>query len=256
MIHARAEAAQKIAREVGEMLLHHGKLKIHTKADNDFVTEMDVKSENMIREALLSQFPEDEFFGEEGGGASNSQGRWIVDPIDGTQSFMRGHHGYAISIAYERNKELMVGCIYMPDNDEMFVAIRGEGATLNGEPIHVSEIANPRQAIAHLGYGHRVTEDRRRTMALLPDLFDRISDIRRFGSAAYALCCVACGRSEIFFELGLHIYDIAAGLVIVEEAGGKCTGWPGEEDCKVTGNVLVTNNLLHDFMIERLESKK
>lgn len=252
-LHVRAEAASRIAREVGEMLLHHGKLKVRSKADNDFVTEMDVKSENMIREALLGQFPEDEFFGEESGGASVSRGRWIVDPIDGTQSFMRGHHGYSISIAYELNGELVIGCIYMPDNDELFLAIRGEGATMNGQPIHVSDIDDPHQAIAHLGYGHRVVEDRRRTMAILPGLFDRISDIRRFGSAAYALCCVACGRSEIFFELGLHIYDIAAGLVIVEEAGGKCTGWPGEDDCRVTGNVLITNGLVHDFMEEQLK---
>ncbi len=251
-LHERAEAAQKIAREAGEMLRHHGKLKVRAKADNDFVTEMDVKSENMIRTALLAQFPEDEFFGEESGGASVSRGRWIVDPIDGTHSFLRGHHGWSISIAYEHDGELVIGCVYAPEYDEMYLAVRGEGATLNGEPIHVSDIADPHQAIAHLGYGHRVTEDRHRTVALLPELFERISDIRRFGSAAYALCCVACGRSDIFFELGLHIYDIAAGIVIVEEAGGRCTGWPNEDDCRITGNILATNALVHDFMTEQL----
>lgn len=251
-IHARAEAAQKIAREVGEMLRHHGKLSIRAKADNDFVTEMDVRSENMIREALLGQFPEDEFFGEEGGGASVSRGRWIVDPIDGTQSFMRGHHGWCISIAYERDGQLEMGCVYIPDNDEMFAAIRGEGATLNGEPIHVSDIHDPREAIAHIGFGHRVPEHLERTLALFPNIIRKISDVRRPGSAACDLCHVACGRSEIFMELGLHIYDIAAGVVIVEEAGGRCTGWPGEEDCKVTGNILATNGHLHDFMLGQL----
>lgn len=251
-IHARAETAQKIAREVGEMLRHHGKLSIRAKADNDFVTEMDVRSENMIREALLAQFPEDEFFGEEGGGASVSRGRWIVDPIDGTQSFMRGHHGWCISIAYECDGQLEMGCVYIPDNDEMFVAIRGEGAALNGEPIHVSDIQNPREAIAHIGFGHRVPEHLERTLALFPSIIRKISDVRRPGSAACDLCHVACGRSEIFMELGLHIYDIAAGVVIVEEAGGKCTGWPGEEDCKATGNVLATNGHLHDFMLRQL----
>ena len=253
-IQSRADAAQKIAREAGEMLRHHGKIKIREKAANDFVTEMDVRSETMIREALLGQFPEDEFFGEEGGGARVSKGRWIVDPIDGTQSFMRGHHGYCISIAYEHEGALVLGCVYAPDTDEMFLAIRGEGATLNGQPIHVSDIADPAQALAHLGYGHRVTADRKRTMLLLPDLFDKISDIRRFGSAAYALCCVACGRSEIFFELGLKIYDIAAGIVIVEEAGGRIGGWLPDEDCRLTGNILATNTLLHDFMLEQLNA--
>ena len=255
-IHARAEAAQRIAREVGGMLQQHGQLRIRAKAENDFVTEMDVKSERMIREALLAQFPEDEFFGEESGGASVSRGRWIVDPIDGTQNFMRGHHGWCISIAYEHDGRLLLGCVYMPDNDELFLAVRGEGATLNGEPIHVSDILDPRMALAHFGYGHRVVEDRRRTMALLPDLFDHISDIRRFGSAAYAMCCVACGRSEIFFELGLHIYDIAAGIVIVEEAGGKVTGWPGEANCEITGNTLATNGALHAFMEKQLGIEK
>ena len=170
-IHARAEAAQAVARKVGQMLRHHGKLQVRAKADNDFVTEMDTKSEECIRGELLSRFPEDAFFGEEG------------------------------------------------------------------------------------GYGHRVTADRERTMRLLPELFERISDIRRYGSAAYALCCVACGRSEIFFELGLHIYDIAAGIVILEEAGGRATGWIPGEDCKVTGNILATNGHLHDFMVEQLNPR-
>ena len=253
-IQSRAEAAQKIAREAGEMLRHHGKIKIREKAANDFVTEMDVRSETMIREALLGHFPEDEFFGEEGGGARVSRGRWIVDPIDGTQSFMRGHHGYCISIAYECEGELVLGCIYVPDTDEMFLAVRGQGATLNGQPIHVSDIANPAQALAHLGYGHRVPADRERTMRLLPGLFAQISDIRRYGSAAYALCCVACGRSEIFFELGLKIYDIAAGIVIVGEAGGRISGWSADEDCRQTGNILATNSQLHGFMLNQLNA--
>ena len=155
-------------------------------------------------------------------------------------------------IAYEYEGELVMGCVYMPDNDEMFVAVRGEGATMNGQPIHVSDISDPREAIVHFGYGHRVEEDRRRMMKLLPGLLDNISDLRRFGSAAYAICCVACGRSEIFFERSLHLYDIAGGLVVLEEAGGKSSGWPNEESHLITGNVLLTNGLLHDFMLEQI----
>jgi len=252
-IRIRAEAAQKAARQAGEMLRNHGKLSIRTKADNDFVTEMDVKSENMIREALLGQFPEDEFFGEESGGSCVSSGRWIVDPIDGTQSFMRGQHGWCISIAYEQNDELVMGCVYMPASDEMFVGIRGEGATLNGEPIHVSDITNPREAIAHLGFGHRVPANLDRTLALFPNLMRQISDVRRPGSAACDLCCIACGRADMGFELGLFIYDIAAGVVILEEAGGKVTGWTEDEDCRITGNVAASNGHLHDFLLKNLK---
>lgn len=252
-IHARAEAAERIARKAGEMLLHHGKLKVRAKADNDFVTEMDVKSENMIREALIGQFPEDEFFGEEGGGASVSKGRWIVDPIDGTQSFMRGQHGYGISIAYEFEGELVMGCFYMPSLDEMFLAVRGEGATLNGEPIHVSDINNPREGILHLGFGHRVPEDLAHTLRLFPDIIRQISDVRRPGSAACDLCYIACGRADMSFELGLHIYDVAAGAVILTEAGGKISGWLPGEDFKVTGNVVASNGRLHDFIVAQLQ---
>ena len=157
-------------------------------------------------------------------------------------------------LAYECEGELVLGCIYVPDTDEMFLAVRGQGATLNGQPIHVSDIANPAQALAHLGYGHRVPADRERTMRLLPGLFAQISDIRRYGSAAYALCCVACGRSEIFFELGLKIYDIAAGIVIVGEAGGRISGWSADEDCRQTGNILATNSQLHGFMLNQLNA--
>lgn len=254
-LHARASAAEKIAREVGEMLRHHGKLRITEKADNDFVTEMDLKSETMIREALLGEFPEDGFWGEESGNSCHSDGRWIVDPIDGTQSFMRGHHGYAISIGYEYKGELVMGCVYIPDTDEMFAAIRGEGATLNGEPIHVSDISDPHHAIAHLGYGHRDKNNRERTLRLLPPILDTISDVRRFGSAAYALCSVACGRSEAFFELGLHLYDNAAGAVIVEEAGGRVTEWNLTDDYRLTGNILATNGHIHLYMLDALREK-
>lgn len=252
-IRMRANAAEKIAREAGEMLRHHGKLQVRTKADNDFVTEMDVKSESMIREYLLAQFPEDEFFGEESGGAKVSKGRWIVDPIDGTQSFMRGQHGYGISIAYEYEGDLVLGCFYMPATDEMFLAVRGEGATLNGEPIRVSDISNPRQAIAHVGFGHRVPENLKRTLNLFPDIMRQISDVRRPGSAACDLCYIACGRADISFELGLFIYDVAAGAVILEEAGGKITGWLPGEDFKTTGNVAASNGILHDFLLKQLQ---
>jgi len=251
-IHARAKAAEIVARKAGEMLLNTDKFEVRIKGANDFVTEMDVRSETMIREALLGEFPEDGFYGEESGATAATAGRWVVDPIDGTQSFMRGHHGYTISIAYEYKGELVFGCVYYPDCDEMFTAIRGEGAFMNGKPIHVSDISNPREAIIHFGYGHRVAEDREIMMKIFPHLLANISDVRRYGSAAYALCCVACGRSEAFFERSLNLYDIAGGMVVLEEAGGKSSGWPNEGHCLETGNVVFTNGHIHGFMMQQL----
>ena len=252
-LQARMIAAEKTAREAGEMLRHHGTLRITEKADNDFVTDLDLKSETLIRERLLSQFPEDGFYSEESGGTQDVRGRWIVDPIDGTQSFLRGHHGWGVSIAYELEGEMVIGCVYIPDMDEMFLAVRGQGATLNGQPIHVSQISDPHHAILHFGYGHRIQASFERFVSHIPGLFSKISDVRRYGSAAYAICLVACGRSEAFAELNLFIYDIAAGKVILEEAGGKMTGWMGEQDAVITGNVIATNGLLHEFFLTELQ---
>ena len=242
----KAALAEKTARAAGAMLETHGGFHIMKKSENDFVTEMDFKSEALIREALLTVCPEDQFFGEETGGADRAVGRWIVDPIDGTANFMRGQRLYTISIAYEHEGELVVGCVYCPGTDELFLAVRGQGATCNGRPIHVSDTAALRSALVNIGLGHRVPANLTRTMRVFPRLMASVSDIRRTGTAAYDLCCVAAGRSEAFVELGLSLYDYAAGYVIVNEAGGRFTGWTPDEDAVATGNLLVTNGALHE----------
>ncbi len=241
----KARLAEKAARVAGEMLEHHGKLHIRRKAENDFVTEMDVKSENLIRDILLTACPEDAFFGEEGGGATQAAGRWVVDPIDGTANFMRGQRLYTISIAYEHEGELVVGCVYCPGTDEMFIGVRNEGATLNGAPIHVSAIGELRDAIVHIGFGHRNPEILAETEPILFPLLRAISDLRRSGTAAYDLCTVACGRAEAFIEQGLSLYDYAAGYVILTEAGGRLDSWHPWLDPIRTGALLAGNGLLN-----------
>ena len=237
----KANLAEKTARAAGEMLEHHGALHVTRKSENDFVTEMDLKSENMIRELLLTACPEDEFFGEESGGATKAAGRWVVDPIDGTANFMRGERLYTISIAYEHEGELVVGCVYCPGTDEMFVGVRGEGATCNGKPIHVSDIDILRDAIVHLGFGHRNPDILAETEPVLFPLLRTVSDLRRSGSAAYDLCNVAAGRAEAFIEQGLSLYDYAAGWVILTEAGGRMDGWHPWQDPIQTGCLLAGN---------------
>lgn len=202
---------------------------------------MDVKSENLIRDILLTACPGDAFFGEEGGGATEAAGRWIVDPIDGTANFMRGERLYTISIAYECEGKLVLGCVYCPATDEMFVGVRGEGATLNGRPIRVSEIARLRDAIVHIGFGHRSPEYLAETEPILFPLLRAVSDLRRSGTAAYDLCTVAAGRAEAFIEQGLNIYDYAAGYVILTEAGGRMDGWHPWQDPIATGCLLAGN---------------
>ena len=242
----KALQAERAARAAGAMLEHHGAFRIERKAENDFVTEMDRKSELSIREALLSECPEDGFFGEEFGGAAARKGRWIVDPIDGTANFMRGQRLYTISIAYEYEGTLSAGCVYCPGTDELFLAARGHGATCNGQPIHVSGVSRLRDAIVHIGFGHRDPEVLKETEPILFPLLRSISDLRRSGTAAYDLCCVASGRADAFLELGINLYDYGAGYVILTEAGGRFTGWLDGEDGLASGNPLATNGVIHE----------
>ncbi len=246
----KAALAERAARASGEMLEHHGAFKVRRKSENDFVTEMAYKSEALIRDMLLSACPEDQFFGEESGGPERAIGRWIVDPIDGTANFMRGQRLYTISIAYEHEGILQVGCVFSPCTDELFLAVRGQGATLNGRPIHVSDTAVLSDAIVHLGFGVRNPANRERTLAVFPALLRSVSDVRRSGSAAYDLCCVASGRADAFLELGINLYDYGAGCVILTEAGGAFTGWNDGEDGLASGNPLATNGRIHEALRE------
>lgn len=243
----KAKLAERAARASGEMLEHHGAFRVARKAENDFVTEMDYRSEALIRDTLLTACPEDQFFGEESGGATETTGRWVVDPIDGTANYMRGHRLYTISIAYEKDGEYVIGCVYCPGTDELFLAVRGHGATLNGDPIHVSDTPLS-DAIVHLGFGHRIPENRARTLNAFPAIMRSVSDVRRSGTAAYDLCCVAAGRSDAFIELGLSQYDYAAGYVILTEAGGRFTGWEQDEDGIESGNLLTSNGVVHEAL--------
>lgn len=244
----KAILAEKTAREAGEMLLKNRVFSVRRKAAHDFVTEMDVKSEILIRERLLSACPEDAFFGEEGGGSNKAKGRWIVDPIDGTTNFIKDIPLYTVSIAYEQDGKLAIGCVYAPGLDEMYLAVRGKGATRNGEKIAVSDVSDPEEAVFGMSFAHRLQGSHNEMIGVLDRICGRVNDLRRLGSAAFDLCCVACGRTEGFFELGLHLYDIAAGVVILEEAGGVATGWSDAEDVLETGNVCATNGRVQAFL--------
>lgn len=248
----KAALAERAARASGEMLEHHGAFKVRRKSENDFVTEMDYASERLIRETLLSACPEDAFFGEETGGAQRAHGRWIVDPIDGTANFMRGYRLYTISIAYEQEGQLMAGCVYCPGTGELFLGVRGRGATLNGRPIHASATSVLSDALVCAGFGHRDPAVMRRTLSILPGVLTSVSDLRRSGTCAYDLCCVADGRCDGYFERALSYYDYAAGYVILTEAGGRFTGWDAGEDALATGNLLATNGVLHEALREKL----
>ena len=248
----KANLAAEVAREAGNFIRSNRQFNIHRKSEHDFVTEMDVASEKLIRERLLTACPEDEFFGEEGGGATNAKGRWIVDPIDGTGNYIKDIPLYAISIAYEYEGKLVIGCVYAPALDEMYLAVRGHGATCNGQPIHVSGETDPNASYFSMSFAARIPSAYKQMVDTIERMIGSCADMRRMGSAAIDLCFTAIGRVEGFFELGLFIYDIAAGIVILEEAGGKVTGWYENENVLETGNICATNGHVHEYLLGKL----
>lgn len=241
--------AERAARTAGEMLLKYHDLHVDKKARNDFVTDADRASEELIRSILLSECPEDGFYGEEGGvsGAQN-EGMWVVDPIDGTTNFIHRLHPYAISIGYMKNNEPVAAAVYAPLTDEMFTAFKGGGAFRNGESIHVSDVTDPQMCILGMSFAHRNADYAAHMFKIIPKLAMKINDMRRLGSAAYDLCCVACGKYDAFIELNLLLYDICAGVLIAREAGAVTDGWYEPGDCLKTGNTLACTPGLYDWL--------
>ncbi|MDO4740346.1 MAG: inositol monophosphatase family protein [Eubacteriales bacterium] len=251
----RLAAAQSAARKAGEYLLSRPSFSVMHKLANDYVTEADQTSESIIRSELLSRFPDDGFFGEESGESAGAGGRWIVDPIDGTANFICDLPLYTISIAYEEAGEIVVGCVFCPRLDEMYTAVKGQGAFLNGEPIRPSQKTVLRDAIVGMSFAARYEDAKARMLPLLPALLRGVSDLRRLGSAALDLCLVACGRYDAFLELHLFLYDIAAGMLIAREAGAVVSGWPGDElPLRESGNTFACCPALYPALYELIAS--
>ncbi len=250
----RMELAKRAAREAGQMLLQYEEIHVDKKARNDYVTDADRASENLIRKILLDACPDDGFYGEEGGKTGeDKQGMWVVDPIDGTTNFIHRLHPYTISIAYMVNRQPVAACVYAPVTDEMFSACLGGGAFLNDTPIRASDITDPKLLILGMSFAHRNPKYAERMFELIPRLCAKINDMRRLGSAAYDLCMVACGRYDAFIELNLLLYDIAAGALIAKEAGAVISGWYEDRDPFETGHILASAPGVFEWLREEVE---
>jgi len=247
-----------IAREAGALLLpyFHQGLKIEYKGDADLVTAADRASEKLIRERISQQFPSHDVLGEEQG--LNDQGgdyRWYVDPLDGTTNFAHGYPVFCVSMALEHRGQdqprRIAGVVYDPTRDELFSAEQGRGAHLNGTAIHVSKVAQLKECLVATGFpSHK--RHKNPNIHFYHQITLRTHGVRRAGSAALDLCNVACGRFDGFWEFNLNPWDTAAGVLIVEEAGGKVSRFNGsafELDSRETlaSNGLVHDGLLHEF---------
>lgn len=239
--------AGEIAREAGALINDFGRQRIgfELKGEHDLVTAADRASEKLIVAALTKAFPGHSVVAEEGGGQDrSSEYCWYVDPLDGTTNFAHGFPVYNVSIGLEKNGELIAGVVYDPTRDEMFSAERGAGAYLNSERIHVSKCPVLEESLVATGF-----PSRRRHQNVNVHFYYQLAmlthGVRRAGAAAIDLCYVACGRLDAFWEFGLNPWDMAAGVVILEEAGGRSTdmaGGPAHVRCP---HLLTSNGVLH-----------
>ena len=253
--------AMQMARDAGRILLERqGRaLQVSNKGDIDLVTEGDLAAEKLIIERIRSYYPRHAILAEESGasegslsGAVKSEWKWIIDPLDGTTNYAHGYPCFCVSIAAERAGKVDIGVIYNPTLDEMFAAERGQGATLNDRTIRVSEIEDLNSAMLCTGFPYDVRE-RPDFARHFTNFTMRAQAVRRDGSAALDLANIACGRFDGFWEDGLNPWDIAAGVLLIEEAGGLVTDFKSAALDIYTPKVLASNGLVHEAMIKVLE---
>ncbi len=209
-----------------------GRAEVRKKGPADLVTQADFASQEAVRKTVLGAFPEHCLLGEEklpdADAAPRAEYRWIVDPIDGTTNYVHGVPHYCISLALERQGELLVGAVYDPVQDECFTAALGHGARLNGQPIHVSAVTELSEGLAAVGFPPNVPPDSPDLLVFL-EMLRRCQAIRRTGSSALNLCYLAAGRYDLFWSYGTKIWDVAAGVLILREAGGQIVSPTGGE---------------------------
>ena len=230
-------------------------LQVHKKGAIDLVTEADLAVEHDIRARVERHFPDHVFLGEEAahlGPAADSPFRWIVDPIDGTTNFVHGLPLFCVSIALQIEGRVEIGVVYAPVGNELFTAERGQGTRLNGVPIHVTRETSMIDALLVTGFPPQATDAHGEQLAIFGELMSRARAVRRLGSAALDLAYVAAGRFDAFWERSLHAWDVAAGTLLVEEAGGRVTTFGGDSFDPFGGQILASNGALHSQLVDIL----
>lgn len=251
MVKAARKAARGLKRDFGEV----ENLQVSLKGPGNFVSAADRRAEQTLREELALARPGYGFIGEEGGkreGADKTH-TWIVDPLDGTTNFLHGIPQFAISIALEREGAIVAGLVYNPITDEMFLAERGKGAFLNDRRLRVAARRRLADALIACGLPHLGRGDLDLFRKEFSAVQERVAGLRRFGSAALDLACVAAGRYDAYWERNLSPWDVAAGLILVREAGGFVTDLDGGDAVFAKGHIIAGNETMHQDLLRILK---
>ena len=247
------KASRSLIRDFGEL----ENLQVSSKGPGDFVSSADKRTEKTIIEELQKAHPEYGIITEETGiiNKSNIKNRWIIDPIDGTMNFLNGIPQFAISIAYEENNEIICGVIFNPITNEMFCAEKGNGAYLNNTRIRVSNKKKLKDALLVTGGPKGASKIKNKIYSEYINISNNVSNIRKFGSAALDMAYVACGRFDGYWQRELNYWDIAAGVIILREAGGFIDFFEDDINYPLKKNVLASNSNIHQELKELINKK-
>lgn len=253
------DVAIEAAREAGA--LQKGRLgdvhKVEFKGELNPVTEIDRACEDLITKKIGAAFPSHDILAEEGGGTRrDSEYKWIIDPLDGTVNYTHGYPLFCVSIALEKNGKIVLGVIYEPNRDELFCAEERGGATLNGKKIQVSKTTELGKSLLCTGFAYNVKKVVRNNLAHFRQMILSTQAVRRDGVAAVDLCYVACGRFDGFWELNLFPWDVAAGSLIVTEAGGTLSDFSGKPFSVYAKEIVASNGRVHSEMTTVLASSE
>ncbi|NGP53908.1 inositol monophosphatase family protein [Thioalkalivibrio sp. XN8] len=257
-MHPLLNIGVRAARRAGDLIVRHinqlDAIKVDTKGRNDFVSEVDRMAEDDIIQTVRRSYPDHAFLAEESGASGDAEFVWIIDPLDGTTNFLHGFPVFAVSIAVMQRGRLEHGVIYDPMRQELFTCSRGAGATVDGRKMRVSDTRNLAAALIGTGFPYKDDpESLGPYMAMLKDVICQTAGARRPGAAALDLAYVAAGRLDGFWEIGLNIWDIAAGALMIQECGGIVTDLGGRDGWQQSGNIVAGNPRIHDALLKLIE---
>ncbi|MBS3964711.1 MAG: inositol monophosphatase [Methylomonas sp.] len=251
-MHPMLNIAIRAARNAGDLIQRSAqnldKLAIAQKSRNDYASEVDRMAEQEIIKVLRTAFPDHAILAEESGEHKGNDYVWIIDPLDGTTNYLHGFPHYAVSIALKLKNKLEIGVIYDPHRDELFTAERGGGAMLNNRRIRVSKQNSLRGALIGTGFPFKTMEHIEAYLGMFRSVCGDTAGIRRAGAAALDMAYVACGRLDAYWEIGVKEWDIAAGVLLIQEAGGVATDFSFNDKYLQSGNIIVGNLKMHQLM--------